>query len=1420
MAIPSFSILKGTTNGSLNHDPKFIHPTVDTKKPHQILAQFHNNPTINNDKSLNNNSNHRFLHPFELKEQVNYKVRIPNFTNLPPLQLGCQYISELNKVDSVAPSDLYYNEINKPDGLDSYIFDYENGLGQFSRFEKINQLNLPDKFFDEYNTAETKTKLGLFSEIERSWIIVDNKLVLWNYKIPQSSFNTSSQFLSIDQVRHSILTVKLVKPKPGIFIKEINWLLLVATTQDIHIFIIKYDSITNNLEIFNPDLSVNTHGLIVDNFAINNKNDDVYFTGSGDGINIWKLNYSNKSTFTKNRCEKVCLTKTGLSSVIPNKLPGMDLFNYDKTTTNIENLPESITQLVVDSERDFLYSLSNKSTIRVYKLQPKLEQLTEASKLVPSQIMKQLSSLFVDSANAKVLDRFTIIKLEVISPQESAAIQLIAITSYGCRILLKLGSNNFGYSFNSFASSSRLGVASIKFPPATEAPIVNPELDSFAKSKQHIQQSIANQQKSLLLKGTKIAKIISPGVFLCVKSTKRSDKLFISTVNYGVLKKKNKFIEDAEFLKYISFQNSTSYTYIHDIIQITPSMNATNTPSGYANILASQYTKELLRFAILTNFGIIIYQYKPSDEIIKSLNDETLEYFMDDNGEEETCSTLLYLSCSNSYFNSGDIFRRKAQMLFATCGNNARVIDRAPTVHSSLPGNQNLQAGSQDSHPTVDQVVLSDRFYGTCLLISRLFRDFWDRNVFVPLPYIKLTSTGSVESASVKNDNLIVQGLNIDRKQVEFFIGSINVLNEFFTENGNNILGLNAPNFSSDPSQFENEVSLRAEHIAFSSMLKSLQSMKEALSLLAVLIDETQTNVGTFKYLTLTNQVNLLSLSFKDILLPISSVKNLIKELLSSIINQSILRGGSIDAIASSLQGRCASFCSTDDILIFKALESLTKAKNIGSRDTELKLKCLKTTVTLFEKAHETLTYENVSNATNIMIELQFYAGAVDMLLKLAAKVGNRKVMSHQYEYLPMKSSNELATSNSEVNTRKIQLYGLIFDVLIQVDLEALRVAETNNQLKVSEFTEIRDNTYETCFSSNDKDFHYHFYQWFIDQGVKERLLEINTPYILPFLEERSHNDLGMSDLLWLNFAKKENYFEAANILYGLALSQFELKLPQRIEYLARANGFCNCVCPPNVRQKMIQLSVVVQELFEVGNVQLDLLGTIEKDNRISKENKNMAVKALDNKILTISELFNAYADPLGYYDLCLIIFKTSDYKNTDDILKRWELYFEKLYYQFQVMQKNNHKKEPFYIILNKSLCALGVQLSSNDLVFPIDELIRLISKYNNQAAKEFPSSEQPPKGFLVDLFIDSGVTYDKLYYIMKSLIEHNTFEIYKGFTKNIESNEMVYLIQKWYSEDKKLRDFVDSENIKNLKTYTLDNDPISNYVKNNGIIL
>lgn len=1435
--LPGKSASSGPAANSGNAVPantKYISPTL--KLPDDGLAslQFQKE---SQESSGSSSQNLRFYLPLVLDSvnEISYKISVPNFGNLPPLRLGSKYISDLIKIDSMSPGDLYGpNNLNKASGLDNYYFNYEKGLGHFSRFEKVSQLDLPDKFFEEYNMTECLTKMGLFPEINRSWIAVDNKLVFWNYKLPQSSFNKLSQFLTIDQIRHSILTVKLVKPKPGVFVADVSHLLLIATTMDIHIYVVKYDAALNNLDIFNPNLSVNAQGLIVNQFVINEATNDIYFSGEGDGTNIWRLDYSNSTSFIKNKCDKVRLTKSGLSSVLPiGKLPGFDLFTHEtesgaKKDGNAKTaaIPEAVLQMLIDSDRNVLYALSNKSVIRAYKLAPGQEQFLQHSQLAPTEIFKSITLMFNDNGGLKSFLKFRIVSIHVVPQQESSHVQLIATTNYGNRILLKLGATSSYSTFMSAASRTsaavKLSVVTMKFPPSKDEPKPNPELDSYTRIKQYVAQMVSNQQNSELLKNTKFAKIISPGVFLAVKRTKGSDKLFISSVNYGFLKHNNKLVEDAEFtlVGTSSGQKSAeSPVYIHDIIQLTPSMNASNTPNGYANVLASQYTKKPLQFAVLTNYGISIYQYRTSDQIISSLKDEVIENFIEENGYEETCSTLLYLACSYGHHNSNDLFKRKASLLFSHAGNNARLMESSQLTN---PGQSHVPIQILESQPMVEQVVLSDRFYGSCLLISRLFRDYWNKKVFAPLPYIKILPNGSVDVSSVKEDNLLTKGLAIDKTQVEYFIGSVIVLIEFFEENANRIPGLNAPGFSSDPTKIDNEVCARAEHIAFTSILRSLNSMKEALSFLMVLLEETQANQNNFneifKFLSLTNQLNLLTLTFKDLLLPSLEVKNLIKDLLSSIINKNILKGGSIDLIASSLQGRCGSFCSTDDVYIFKAIENLTRAKNIGHRDNELKTKCLNNAVELFEQASDSLTLENIENSIDIMLSLDFYTGAVQFLLKLAKRL----------YILPTASTNNLITGSgqnqaksvndkiADNNKKRLQLYDLIFKILTKLDVKAIKIRESNNQLLINEFIEVRDVTYETCFASSDKNFHYEFYHWFINQGCSERLLTVNTPFVLPFLQEVSQDNLALTELLWLYYAKREQYFPAAKILYSLAISQFNLTLKERIEYLSRANGFCNCTCPPTLRQEMIQLATVIHDLFEVANVQLDLLNTILHDKRINKENREVASQALNFKIQSSSELFNGYADPLGYYEICFVIFRISDYKNPDDILKRWELYFERIYHDFLV---NILSSKPLYMLISESLSSIGPKLVSNDLVFPVDKLIKLTCKYIQNAIDEEPTSQTPPDGAVVETFVKAGVPYDKLYVTVKSLIEHNSYDMYTGFAKFLKS-EMVYLIRTWYHEDKRLRDSIPNEKIATMSEYSIESDPIDKWVRTHNTFI
>lgn len=53
------------------------------------------------------------------------------------------------------------------------------------------------------------------------------------------------------------------------------------------------------------------------------------------------------------------------------------------------------------------------------------------------------------------------------------------------------------------------------------------------------------------------------------------------------------------------------------------------------------------------------------------------------------------------------------------------------------------------------------------------------QKVFGALLSVKITPTGLIEIASIKDNKVVIGSLNIDKKQIEYFIGTIVVLIDF-----------------------------------------------------------------------------------------------------------------------------------------------------------------------------------------------------------------------------------------------------------------------------------------------------------------------------------------------------------------------------------------------------------------------------------------------------------------------------------------------------------------------------------------------------------------------------------------------------------------------------------------------------------------
>ncbi|KAK1023273.1 hypothetical protein LTS16_025033 [Friedmanniomyces endolithicus] len=58
----------------------------------------------------------------------------------------------------------------------------------------------------------------------------------------------------------------------------------------------------------------------------------------------------------------------------------------------------------------------------------------------------------------------------------------------------------------------------------------------------------------------------------------------------------------------------------------------------------------------------------------------------------------------------------------------------------------------------------------------------------------------------------------------------------------------------------------------------------------------------------------------------------LAKELVKAIVNRNIANGSNVDGVAEALRRRCGSFCSADDVVIFKAQEQVKRASEAGGQ--------------------------------------------------------------------------------------------------------------------------------------------------------------------------------------------------------------------------------------------------------------------------------------------------------------------------------------------------------------------------------------------------------------------------------------------------------------------------------------------------------
>ena len=783
--------------------------------------------------------------------------------------------------------------------------------------------------------------MGLFAQLNHAWITIDNALYLWDYTHP------NPELVGFEDQPYNITTVKLVKPRPGVFVPAITHLLVVATTAELILIGVTCQTGpggSTSIALYQTRMSLSIKGMDAAVIEASPASGRIFFSSTSDN-DVYELTYQQEEKWFQSRCGKINHTTKGFNALAP-------------TFSFAPRSQEHIVQMVVDDTRNLLYTLSSTSTIRTFQM--------KAPNGLELAVVQRLSETFSNIAHmlspSDLLSRgMTIVSISPVSSQEAHKLHLMATTSTGCRLFLS-ATASYGYISSNASGKLSMQVQHVKFPPPdhTGRP---PEQKSPVQSSRvgpYSGPAVDTQSKTLLR--TRKAMRYPPGYFFCFvpkDAQGQADSVFVSSPDSGRIARP----QDSSQVALTRYQEQGIWlsvdSRVEDVGQVSPPFAAASVPLGFGNELAVQFDKPVCEVAILTNTGIHTIRRRRLVDIFAAAirqggdgegSEAEVKRFIRLYGRGETTATALAVACGQGMDVNPD--SRVAKVT------DPDVLEFARKAFIEYGGKPILNENSvvDQTMSALDNVRPSPRHEGIALYVSRLVRSIWGS----PILREALTPLGG-----------LVVSPAVGLEKIQLIQKDLTKLQEFLNANKNLIDGLAGPDSLSQVSTQQEEIALQAEHRALHSLTVLISDIIEGISFVLVLFDE---RVGEIM-LSLPDSARqqIRQLTYEG-LFATTTGKDLAKELVKAIVNRNIANGSNVDTVAEALRRRCGSFCSADDVVIFKAQECLKKASEAGGV-SDLGRRLLNESLRLFQQVAANLSMEHLQNAVEHYIALEYYAG-------------------------------------------------------------------------------------------------------------------------------------------------------------------------------------------------------------------------------------------------------------------------------------------------------------------------------------------------------------------------------------------------------------------------------------------------------------
>lgn len=1187
--------------------------------------------------------------------------------------------------------------------------------------------------------------MGLFAGLNYAWVAIDNALYMWDYTA------SNPELLGYEDQPNSITAVRLVVPRNGVFLPTIKHVIVLATTAEVLLLGLGTESgpgATSGLSLFQTGIAVSVRGLDISVIAASEKSGRIFFGGRTEN-DVYELRYQQEERWFSNRSTKVCHTSGVLSS-----------FTGAFTSKRLEY----VEQMIVDDSRELLYALSSQSTIRAFHM--------KADGSLNCLVTKRAADIYANighiiSQNEALNPSVKIVSISCIPQAEASKYHLVATTATGYRIYISATSSGYWVATQGAAASSlSMQAQHVKTPPITvQAP--SSQLPAYS-SQALIEPAHSVHQPIRTLVHTRSAQRFTPGYFFCFTTkdpASPTDTLFISCPDAARLARPpepgqpNRTTESAIWISLGS--------RAEDIGVSVPYSPPTSTPAGYGNDLAVQFDSPVPEIAILTNTGVhiirrrrlvdifaaLIQQGGGSDGFQNEVNGLIRSY-----GRTETLATALAVTCGQG--SDASQLSRSARI------NDPEVLEMARKTFIDYGGkpsyNQNLMV--DNTTPAIETVKPSPRHAAIALYVSRLLRSTWKAKV--------------VREQRTLDQYSVLPAVPLEKlRNVQEGLSS---LQRFFQANKRFIKGLSGPDDLSASGNRNDEVAMQAEHRALHAIVNFISETIEGISFILVLFDERVAEIVPL--LPEKSRPEFLNVTFEE-LFSTQKGHSLAKELVKAIVNRNIAKGSNVETVAEALRRRCGRFCSQEDVVIFKAQEQLKRAAEAGVNG-EFARNLLNESLKLFERVADKLPADYLSSAVKQYCEQQFFAGAISLVLKVA------------YE---MDKGNEalswMADGRPDADPRKAKFdqrtgcYDLVHEVVKAVD-ESVKQGPTFVDGRPTLTATRRNEAYDVISKSKDEVFLTNLYDWYLSQGWHERLLATDSPFIVTYLQRKSADDLMHADLLWKFYGQMNQFYEAARCQLQLARSAFNLTLDRRIEYLSRARANASTHTQGGNRKSKQRLLQEISDLLDAANIQDEILSRLKDDPRLPRERRSEVLGRLDGPILTISELFNEYADNVGYYDICLLIYEVADTRDAAMIKQTWQQYLQFLHDKTveanaeragsgQASDGGDQPQQPFEAVA-EGVLRLGARLHLSETVFPVHTLFPILLKYSHDHQRNVA-----PAHWVSDIFLTLSVPCERLFDVLEALFFANEPPFIAAGKKTVAS-DLVYVVERWFHDTSK----------------------------------